>query len=91
MSTALATLEGMVSVTSSERRHSRREPEARLRTGWYGSTPDLRPGVWYRLETTQPPQPSYVWLKTPNGAVAWQREELELRDGAMVPLDTLRY
>jgi hypothetical protein len=78
-------------VTATERRHSRRAPEARLRSGWSGSTRDLKPGIWYRLETTQRPQPFYVWLKTPHGAVAWQRDELELRDGAIAPVETLRY
>jgi hypothetical protein len=68
-------------VTGNERRQSRRAPEARLRSGWNGFAPELTPGTWYSLETTQPPQPFYVWLKTPHGAVAWQRDELELRDG----------
>jgi hypothetical protein len=78
-------------VRGTERRHSRRAPEARLRSGWHGFTPDLTPGIWYRLETTQPPQPCYVWLKTPNGAVAWLRDELELRDGSIGTAERLSH
>jgi hypothetical protein len=69
-------------VRDTERRHSRRAPQARLRPGGSGFPPELTPGIWYNLETTQPPQPCYVWLRTPHGAVAWQRGDLELRDGA---------
>ena len=63
-----------------ERRRSRRAPQGRLRPTRIGFHPGLMPGVWYRLQTTQAPQPFYVWLETPQGAVAWQRENLELRD-----------
>jgi hypothetical protein len=78
-------------VTGAERRHSRRAPEARLRPGWNGFTPDLTPGIWYSLETTHPSQPFYVWVKTPNGAVAWLRDELELRDGSIMTMETLHH
>jgi hypothetical protein len=78
-------------VTGTERRQSRRAPEARLRPGWSGFAPDLTPGVWYSLETTQPAQPFYVWLKTSNGAVAWQREDLELREGLIGSVEALHH
>jgi hypothetical protein len=67
-------------VIPTERRRSRIAPQARLRPGWSGSHPKLIPGVWYDLRITQAPQPFYVWLETPHGAIAWQRDELELRD-----------
>jgi hypothetical protein len=76
-------------VIGTERRYSRRAPEARLRPGWNGFTPNITPGIWYRLETTHPAQPFYVWLKTPNGAVAWLRDELELRDGSVGTVETM--
>jgi hypothetical protein len=67
-------------VTSPERRRSRSAPRARLRPGVMVSEPELRPGVWYDLRVTQSPQPSYVWLETPHGAIAWLRAELEFGD-----------
>jgi hypothetical protein len=70
-------------VNGTERRRSRRAPRARLRPGWKGFQRELRPGTWYPIQTTQPPQPFYVWLETPRGAVAWQRSDLELRDGIL--------
>src|SRR5262245_46406918 len=71
----------IMKVTSSERRHSRGSPRARLRPGVTGSGPELEPGVWYDLRITQSPNSFYVWLETPHGAIAWQRDDLELRGG----------
>ena len=62
-----------------ERRRSRVTPQARLRPGWIGFHAGLMPGVWYTLQTNQAPNPLYVWLKTPDGAIAWLRDDLELR------------
>ncbi len=67
-------------VTSPERRRSRSAPRARLRPGVTVSEPELRPGVWYDLRITHSPQPFYVWLETPHGAIAWLRDELEFGD-----------
>ena len=67
-------------VTSPERRRSRSAPKARLRPGVTVSEPDLRAGVWYDLRITQSPQPFYVWLETPHGAIAWKRDGLEFGD-----------
>ena len=71
-----------------ERRHSRRAPQGRLRTGGRGLPPELAAGIWYDLETRQPPQPFYVWLRTPHGVVAWQRDDLELREGHVGGVET---
>ena len=79
-------------VTSPERRRSRSAPRARLRPGLTVSEPELKPGVWYDLRITQSPQPFYVWLETPRGAIAWQRADLEFRghDAADDEVNTYR-
>lgn len=76
-------------MTGTDRRRSRRAPQGRLRAGSKGFQPEPRPGIWYNLATTQPPHPFYVWLQTPRGAVAWERDELELRDGPLESVNTL--
>ncbi len=63
-----------------ERRRSRSAPRARLRPGLTVTEPELTPDVWYDLRITQSPQPSYVWLETPHGAIAWKRDGLEFGD-----------
>ncbi len=63
-----------------DRRISRVAPRARLRPGWLGYYPTLRPEVWYPLHTAQANLPLYVWLETSHGLTRVQRTDLEIRD-----------
>jgi hypothetical protein len=64
-----------------DRRVSRVAPQGRLRQGWLGFYPTIRPEVWYPLHTAQGNHPIYVWLETSHGITRVQRTDVELRDG----------
>lgn len=63
-----------------ERRISRVSPQGKLRPGWLGFYPTIRPDVWYPLYTAHGNHPVYVWLATSHGITRVQRTDLELRD-----------
>ena len=64
-----------------DRRVSRVAPRGRLRQGWLGFYPTIRPEVWYPLHTEQRNHPIYIWLETSHGITRVQRTDVELRDG----------
>jgi hypothetical protein len=63
-----------------DRRVSRVAPQARLRPGWLGFYPTIRPDAWYPLHTTHDNHPVYLWLETSNGITRVQRSDVEVRD-----------